>query len=173
MRGSLGAFLIAALIVFCSTGLAADSTWMTRDSVPENVYEEAVVIAVDDSGNVFVTGNCMAAKEGHDFVTIKYTPNGDTVWTKRFDGLKQGDDRPVSLALSSDGSVYVTGTTQAKESAKLKSVAITIMDSATNKVGQQTFKERDVDIAIIKYSDRGGTAVAENLQRSCKRDVSE
>jgi len=65
-------------------------------------------IAVDGSGNVFVTG--YRQSDTKDYVTLKYKWSGGApVWTAVYDG--GGDDKPAAIALGPDGSVYVTGTT--------------------------------------------------------------
>src|SRR5574341_2035151 len=83
-RGNLAwDILLGSLLLLASLCLGDDSTWTTRTGVPDNGYEEAVAIAVDDSGNVYVTGHSSGGKEGYDFATIKYGANGDTIWTKK------------------------------------------------------------------------------------------
>ncbi|MCK4785478.1 MAG: SBBP repeat-containing protein [Desulfobacteraceae bacterium] len=79
--------------------------------------DEATAIAVDDDGNVHVTGKSHGGGTGFDYGTIKYSPagNGDTTWVSngvvRYDG-GNGDDAATAMALDTSGNVYVTGKSQ-------------------------------------------------------------
>ena len=44
-----------------------------------------------------------------DFLTMKYTPNGDTVWVRSFDGGNDEVDDPTDFALDNNYNIYVTG----------------------------------------------------------------
>ncbi|MEO0052317.1 MAG: SBBP repeat-containing protein [candidate division WOR-3 bacterium] len=46
-----------------------------------------------------------------DFVTIKYSPDGEELWVKRYDGSGK-DDMPFGLAFDSSGNIYVGGWSQ-------------------------------------------------------------
>ncbi|HEU4436524.1 MAG TPA: SBBP repeat-containing protein, partial [candidate division Zixibacteria bacterium] len=93
-----------------------DTAWVRRYNGPGNGDDKAVAIAVDSSGNVYVTGSCFDSATGYDYCTIKYLPNGDTAWVRRYDGpgrpdgLEGQNDFAVALALDKAGNVYVTGT---------------------------------------------------------------
>lgn len=68
-------------------------------------------IAVDVSGNVYVTGLSAGAgdKRHVDAVTIKYTGDGSELWVVRFDGQDHGDDAGNAIVVDDAGNVYVTG----------------------------------------------------------------
>ena len=65
-------------------------------------------IAVDSSGNVYVTGSTYNG-ENDDYLTIKYNSNGDTVWQKSYDGGSYSSDEGSAIAVDDTGNVYVTG----------------------------------------------------------------
>lgn len=68
-------------------------------------------VAVDQAGDVFVTGHRWAGSNNRDIVTAKYAgATGDLIWGKRFDGVEANDDS-FDIALDSQGNVVVSGLT--------------------------------------------------------------
>ncbi|MCX6640286.1 MAG: hypothetical protein NTW14_07360 [bacterium] len=67
----------------------------------------ATALEMDDLGYVYVTG--YSAGITPDYLTIKYNPQGVVQWNVRYNGIGNGDDRAVDLAIDGEGSVYVTG----------------------------------------------------------------
>ena len=95
-----------ATIKYNSNG---DTLWVRRYNGSGNGRNYATSLAVVGSGNVYVTGSSNNPNTGYDFVTIKYNSNGDTLWTRRYNGSTNHDDWAISLALDGSGNVYVTG----------------------------------------------------------------
>ena len=73
--------------------------------------DQAVAVAVDKLGNVYVTGasQLSAGAGGWDYVTIKYDANGNEVWVNRFNSPANKDDLATAIAVDAGGNVYVTG----------------------------------------------------------------
>jgi hypothetical protein len=86
-----------------------DTAWVRRYNSPVNGNDQAWHMTVDGSGNVYVTGNSDSTGTGLDYLTIKYDPNGDTAWARRYNGPGNVDDRAWAIAVDGSGSVYVTG----------------------------------------------------------------
>jgi uncharacterized delta-60 repeat protein len=103
--------------------------WTNRYKGPGD-YNGAKAVAVDTSGNVFVTGISRGSGVYNDYATIKYSGAGVPLWTNRFNGTAGGDDWAVAVAVDASGNVFVTGY------------------SATTLSG-------DYDYATIKYSGTG------------------
>ncbi|MGH7496050.1 MAG: SBBP repeat-containing protein [bacterium] len=83
--------------------------WVKRYNAVANNEDEAKDLAVDASGNVYVTGNSFGANGNHDFFTIKYNNAGVQQWVGRYNGPGNGDDKANALAIDNAGNVYVTG----------------------------------------------------------------
>ena len=118
-----------ATVKYNSAGI---EQWVARynnDSKP-NANDRTVAIAVDGSGNVYVTGTSQAAENGaSDYATVKYNGAGVQQWVARYNGPANDSEFAEALAVDKAGNVYVTG----------------------NSWGQGTFG----DYATIKYDAAG------------------
>jgi hypothetical protein len=87
--------------------------WARTYDGPGNGYDQPHAIAVDQVGNVFVTGtsNGGAATDA-DYCTIKYSPIGDLLWVRRHNGYPASPasvDVATALVADNLGNAYVTG----------------------------------------------------------------
>jgi len=88
---------------------AGDTVWVRRYNGSGNGDDRAYALTVDDSGNVYVTGESYGSGINYDYATIKYSPAGDTLWVRRYNGPGSGHDEAYALAVDDSGNVYVTG----------------------------------------------------------------
>jgi len=61
----------------------AAEEWVARYNGLANSYDYAYAIAVDSSGNVYVTGKSYGSGTNYDYATIKYTPEGNELCVER------------------------------------------------------------------------------------------
>lgn len=81
-----------------------------KDGVAYDIADDvAYGIAVDDEGNIYVTGRSIGIGTHYDFATIKYDSSGNQIWLARYNSATNGDDIAGSMALDSKGNIYVTG----------------------------------------------------------------
>lgn len=87
--------------------------WVARyDGPADRGFDAAESIVVDNDGNVYVTGRSAGIGTDMDYATIKYNSNGIEQWAARYNGIEQGDDQAIALAVDNDGNVLVTGFSQ-------------------------------------------------------------
>jgi Beta-propeller repeat len=109
----VGAALLALLALtsaYAQTDAGVD--WVRNySSGYEPEFAFAYATAVDDSGNVYVTGSSYGADGLPDYATIKYSSTGETLWVQRYNGPgeKINWDSATELVLDTSGNVYVTG----------------------------------------------------------------
>ncbi|WP_207512659.1 SBBP repeat-containing protein [Longitalea luteola] len=87
-----------------------DTKWVRRYNGPGNSNDQATAIAVDENGNVYVTG--LSFGNSPDYATIKYDNSGNTIWIKRYNGPGNTSDQATAIAVDIQGNVYITGHSQ-------------------------------------------------------------
>jgi len=91
--------------------------WTNRFDGPENSWDQATAVAVDGSGNVFVTGSSRDSSGDYGYVTIAYSGEGVPLWTNRYNGPANGADLASAVAVDGSGNVVVTGRTDSIQDA--------------------------------------------------------
>src|SRR5438874_137751 len=89
---------------------AGQEQWVASYSGPYNGAQLPLGIAVDGSGNVYVTGQSTGSGFASDCATVKYNASGTEQWVARYDGPGGSEDSACGLVLDNSGNVYVTGT---------------------------------------------------------------
>lgn len=119
-------------------GLAKYSTsdgapqWHKEYNGPANKDEWLGDIAVDESGNVYMTGECdFTSGLSERLVTVKYDSNGNLIWDNRWSSQESWGH---AIALDNDGYVYVGG-------------AVRTLNG-------------DFDVIVVKYDASGGSIVS-------------
>jgi hypothetical protein len=86
-----------------------ETLWTATYDGPSQRSDISSAIAVDGSGNTYVGGLSAASDGTPDCMTIKFDAQGDTGWTRRYDGPAHAYDAVRAMALDHSGNVYVTG----------------------------------------------------------------
>ena len=112
-RAALFVFFMALLVgtFFTPQSLAqpAVEAWVQRYNGPNNRSDQPIAIAIDGDGNVIVTGSSNGGSTGNDYATIKYSSAGVPLWTNRFTGPGNFEDKPTAMSVDGNGGVFVTG----------------------------------------------------------------
>ena len=93
-----------------------DLLWTESYDGSAHDCDAVTAMAVDNLGNVYVTGYSRTTTSGNDYVTMKYDTDGKTLWRSCYDGPSPhegpyytSNDMANALALDASGNVYVTG----------------------------------------------------------------
>lgn len=150
--------LLFTLVIINSFSQAP--SWVWAQSAGGNFSEEAASVAVDASGNSYITGyfgntftgytcafgsTILTNVNSNDVFIAKYDPSGVLLWAKSAGGTN--DDRGKGIAVDASGNVYVTGQFN---STSMTFDTITISTAGFN------------DIFIAKYNSAGNIIWAKN-----------
>jgi hypothetical protein len=95
-----------ATIAYSGTGVPL---WTNCYNGPADDDDQTRALAVSAGGNVYVTGTSWAANGYSDYATVAYSSAGALLWTNRYDGPANNEDRGKAVAVDASGNVYVTG----------------------------------------------------------------
>lgn len=83
--------------------------WSKYYDGPGHDHDLVFAAGVDGSGNLYETGPSWGQLTSYDYATVKYDPNGNLLWARRYSGTRGGGDFSTSIAIDSSGNVYVSG----------------------------------------------------------------
>ena len=174
----LAIFLLFPAFIRAEIALQA---WVQRYKGLENSSAGARAVAVDGNGNVIVTGYSFSSASYADYVTIKYTSTGVSLWTNLYNASGGSDDGATAIAVDGSNNVIVTGYSTTSESyydyatIKYSSAGVPLWTNRYNGPGNRDDQVRAVavdgsnnvivtgysgppynyDYATIKYSSAG------------------
>lgn len=83
--------------------------WTARYDGPGQKKDVPAGLAVDATGNAYLAGTSVAADGWYEYVTLKYSSDGELLWEARHRGAVEWMDTATGLALDNRGGIYVTG----------------------------------------------------------------
>ncbi|MEO8514595.1 MAG: T9SS type A sorting domain-containing protein [Ignavibacteria bacterium] len=99
------------LLLLCVS--SSYSQWITNYGFSEGdinfTNAKGNAVTTDASGYSYVTGYTYDTQTQNDIVTIKYTPTGDTVWVRSYNGTSNQNDEGTGICVDAQGNVYVVG----------------------------------------------------------------
>ena len=121
--------------------------------------DEARDIALDPSGNVYVTGKVLVTYPNYDYVTVKYDGDGLEQWAAIYNGPANGSDSATAITTDSSGNVYVTG--ESIGSGEFNEYVTVKYDSAGGEVWARRYdgSSNGDDVAAAMVVDSSGNIV--------------
>lgn len=95
--------------------------WVKTYDGADNAADTAKAIILDQNQYPIITG-VSTAIGNQDFYTLKYDAQGNEVWGINYNGISNGDDIPVDIAIDGDGAIIVSGQSQIGSSLRYTSV---------------------------------------------------
>ena len=83
--------------------------WLESYNGTGNGNDQGAELALDNSGNVYVTGYSNNANSNNDITTIKYNNSGVLQWVSIYNGSFNNFDQGNALQVDGNGNVYVVG----------------------------------------------------------------
>jgi len=85
-----------------------DTAWVRTYDGLGYLQDRPTKTLVDQAGDIYVTGTSYSYVE-RDYTTLKYSPDGDVLWLKRYNPSGSTSDWALGMCLDRLGNVYVTG----------------------------------------------------------------
>jgi hypothetical protein len=102
-------FVLTALLII-SASAQVQQAWVARyNNGIANGTNQAVKMALDGAGNIYVIGVSQNTNTNLGYVTIKYAPNGNQLWVARFDSTNYPAAQPAAMAIDVSNNIVVTG----------------------------------------------------------------
>jgi hypothetical protein len=98
-----GSYFDYCTVKYTSDGL---QQWVKYYTTPGFAQDDARKIAIDNAGNVYVTGESLLGN--FQFATIKYSPTGTELWVRRY-GTPDGNTFVNGLEIDNNCNIYITG----------------------------------------------------------------
>ena len=83
--------------------------WIARYDGPDHGEDRLAGLVTDTAGNCWVSGYSFGDTTDFDFATLRVSPQGKTIWTRRFGSPLKSEDRSWCLCRDSAGSIITAG----------------------------------------------------------------
>lgn len=141
-----------------------NSLWEISWNSPVSLNDVPVDLKVDAMGNCLIGGIATpdTFSKSSDFITLKYDPNGQLLWSNQFSrsGVANGRDDLAAIALDSLGDVYVTGRSlNASVSGNDDFVTIKYNGLTGTESWMQVYNGGGTDRAVAIVADHSGNVI--------------
>ena len=112
-RGTSALPIFALLAFFAATPAFSQiqQSWVRtyNNAIPSGNHQ-ALKMALDTNGNIYITGFSQNTNGNLGYATIKYAPNGNKLWVARYDSTNNPSATPAALVLDTNANAIITGT---------------------------------------------------------------
>src|SRR3989339_25827 len=136
-----------ATVKYNSSGV---EQWSARWDDPASSYDYANDIAVDDDGNVYVTGISQGMGTDNDYTTVKYNSIGEQQWAVPYNGQSNGSDVAYHVTLDHLGDIYVAGYSNNNA------------EYSTIKYNKQGVQQWEINFDLLNYQDTATDLLVDN-----------
>ena len=119
---SITGMFVCWLLLFPMTGFAQIDTLWTR-AYEAGAWDESFAVASDTTGNIYITGSSYVWGTSCDIITVKYSPDGEELWSKIYSNTLYGWEEG-KLITCANGYVYVAGYSAQSTSTSLGQFAL-------------------------------------------------
>jgi len=107
--------------------------------------DHAKGMAIDDNGNVYVTGTSYVTSQGYDIATVKFNTNGGQEWVKTYNGSKNGNEGATAIAVDGKGkNIYVSGSVVNSQYSDYATIKYTVK-GGKNRMAPETEEDLAID----------------------------
>ncbi|TND10149.1 MAG: NHL repeat containing protein [Bacteroidetes bacterium] len=104
--------------------------WVKREAAPSPTdFGEAHKLTVDNSGNVYVTGEMTNAAGNKDYLTIKYDSSGTKAWENFFNAPTNASDKSFDVSIR-NSTMYVTGKSSTGNADQYATIKYSFLETA-------------------------------------------
>jgi uncharacterized delta-60 repeat protein len=83
--------------------------WAKRYTGSSNGLDEVCGLEIDQEGDIYVGGTSDSIGALYDFLLIKYDPEGEIKWTRRYNGTGNDGDKAKAMTMDKDNNIYLVG----------------------------------------------------------------
>jgi hypothetical protein len=110
-RGAVVLIMAGLFLAFSfSASAQIQQAWVAKyNNGITNGNHQALKMALDNAGNIYVLGVSANANTNTGYVVLKYAQNGNQIWAARYDSTNFPSATPTGFAVDSGSNVVVTG----------------------------------------------------------------
>lgn len=86
--------------------------WIQTYNDALNGDDEANAMAIDATGNIYITGYTSTEMDHKDYYTIKYDGSGTEIWNKHNDNPNHLDDIATNIAIDNNNDIVISGSSE-------------------------------------------------------------
>ena len=99
-------------IVIVKYSPLGNEEWVKLYNGETDSTDKAIAFSMDNAGNIYIAGTTWMDANKYDYLTLKYDAQGNELWHRTYNSDTNYIDKAYGITSSSEGKVFVTGTTK-------------------------------------------------------------